>query len=82
MGGHGHAMGAPRPGLEGIAEQIDAVGKRGMGSTTCMLPMVGHKHCTGVSKATQGSALVVHKCVQAAQGNTRQRIGSTRAVRR
>ena len=42
-GGHGHAMGAPRPGLGGMAGQTDAVATRGMGSWTCMLPTVGYK---------------------------------------
>ena len=35
--------GRTRPGLRGIIEQTDAVGRRGMGSKTCMSPTVGHR---------------------------------------
>ena len=41
-GGHGHAMGAPRLGLGGTTRQRHAVGTRGKGSRTCMLPTVGY----------------------------------------
>ena len=45
-GGHGHAMCAPCPGLRCTTGQTDAVGKRGMGSKTCMSPKVRHKQHT------------------------------------
>ena len=70
MGGHGHAMGCP--GLRGTAEQIDAVGRRCMGSTTCMSPTVGHMQCKGACnqrKAAHRRAQAAHRSEQAAQGS-------------
>ena len=62
MGGHGNAMGAPRPGLRGMVGQTDVVGRRGMGSKTCMSPTVGHRQ----RKGAHSQCKAAHRGVQAA----------------
>ena len=53
-------------------------GKRGMGSTTCMLLTVGHKQRTSVRKAAQGSARQ-RTCVgKATQGSAQAAQGSAK----
>ena len=62
-------MGAPRLGLRGTAGQTYAVGRRDMGSKTCMYgrTQAAHRH----AQSTQGSA-------QARTGSARQRSGACR----
>ena len=55
-------MGAPRLGLRGTVGQTDVVERRGMGSKTCMSPMVGHKQRTDARSQRNAT----HKCTQAA----------------
>ena len=79
MGGHDHAIDAPRPGLRGKTEQTDAVGRRGMGSKKRMSLTIGRRQRTGTCserkaahrhiQATQGSTQAGPKLVQAAQGS-------------
>ena len=64
-GGHGHAMGAPHPGLWGTVGQKYVVGRRGMGSKTCMSLTVRHKQHTGAHSKSKAE----HKRAQAAQGS-------------
>ena len=84
MGGPWPCYGRTLPWPWGHGQANRCSGKRGMGSTTCMLPMVGHNQRTGVrkavhrqSKAGQGSAPAAHKCVQAVH---RQHKGSAQTV--
>ena len=83
----------PRPGLRGMAGQTNVVGRRGMGSKTCMSPTVGHRQRTGAlnqRKAVHRRVQAGHRqhpgackqgkdSAQAAQG---QRAGSVKAAYR
>ena len=79
-GGHGHAMGAPRPGLRGTVGKTYAVGRRGMGHACCPQSGASNVQAHPVSARQHTSVCrqrrVAHmqrkaapRRVQAAQGN-------------
>ena len=72
----GNAMGAPRPGPRGTAWQTDAVGRRVMGSKTCMSPTIRHGQRTGARSQRK----VVHR--QRTQAVCRQRTSSAYRLHR
>ena len=65
-----HGRTPPRPWGHGQAKTYN--GKRGMGSTTCRLPTIGHKQRTSTCKAMHGHA----------QGSAQACAGQLKAVHR